>query len=472
MKNNTNKRRQFIKNIGMTAMGLSTMPAAAFSMKTWAAAAANNSALTDDYRALVCFYMFGGNDGFNMLVPKGDTEYAEYQTTRSNLALAQEDLLSINPLDNQGMEFGLHPSADGMQQLFEDGKLSFLCNVGTKLKSDTTVSNFQNQQNLPLSLFSHNDQTTQWMSANVEERSGIGWAGRIADMLGNENTNQNISMNVSLGNNPTFLRGEDTSSYSLTKFGPQALRHYSELSSPDNFHGQRTTALNSMFNHDYQDPFYNTYNGVFRNGIDSNSEYKAALDAFEDGGGLTSDFTEANSFSQNLKMVAKSIAIGEDLGFQRQIFFVQVGGFDQHDKLLVEHSESMSTVSTGLLEFNAALEELDMQDQVVTFSMSDFGRTLTSNGDGSDHAWGSNAIVMGGPVIGKSLFGDYPSLALGTDIEVGKGTLIPTMASDLYCAELAHWFGVPMSELGTIFPNLSEFFDASLGLLPVGFLNV
>ena len=481
MKNHIKKRRQFLKQIGLTALGVTAVPTSIFKLKTWAAAAANNSAVTNNYKALVCFYMFGGNDGFNMLVPKGTSEYGIYQTSRSNLALAQNELLSINPVYNQGMNFGLNPNTPGMQQLFESGKLSFICNVGTKLVNDTDITSYQNQENLPLSLFSHIDQTAQWQTAYVDQRSGIGWAGRIADLLSDTNTSQNISMNISLAGNTTFLRGNNTTDFSFTNQGVQLLRHYEHNHNniPIDFFGQRTGALDSLYNHDYQDPFYNNFNSIMRTGIDANIEYSEALTEFENAGGLSTNFSSAPQgykFSADLKMVANSIAIGPALGFNRQIFFVELGGFDNHDNLLHEHNRKMDEVSVGLTEFSAALEELNMQDNVVTFSMSDFGRTLTSNGTGvnagSDHGWGSNAIVMGGSVIGKSLFGTYPSLSLDNLLNVGKGILIPSTASDLYFAELALWFGVPQSELPTIFPNLYRFYDTSSTSLPIGFLTV
>jgi len=382
-------------------------------------------------------------------------------------------------VDSQNMSFGLNPNMAGVQQLFESGKLSFICNVGTKLDNDTTVASFQNQENLPLSLFSHSDQTAQWQTAHVEERVGIGWAGKIADMMADFNSNQNIPMNVSLAGNTTFLRGNTTADFSFSYQGIQLLRQYDPGSTVNNFFGQRTAAIDAMYNHNYQDPFYNNFNSVMRAGIDANIEYAEALAVFENAGGLTTDFslaTQGYKFSADLKMVAKSIAVGQSLGFNRQIFFVEVDGFDQHDNLVQVHNGKMDEISVGLAEFSAALDELNMQDHVVTFSMSDFGRTLTSNGEGvnagADHAWGSNAIVMGGPVIGQSLFGNYPSLALGSELDVGKGILIPSTASDLYFAELALWFGVPQSELPTIFPHLYRFYDTNSTNLPIGFLTV
>ncbi len=477
MKKYINNRRQFIKNLSMASLGLASMPSSIFKLKTWAAAAANNSNLSGGYKALVCFYMFGGNDGFNMLVPKGDEEHGAYKLTRSNLALEKNELLAINPVDNQNMEFGLHPNLSGLQSLFENEKLSFLCNIGTKLFPDTNKQNYIDQKDLPLSLFSHSDQTQQWQTGRVNERGGFGWAGRVADLMGSTNTNTNISMNVSIDDGTAFfLRGENTNGFSISSRAVQTMPGHNPISIPNSYTGLRTAAIDSMFDHDYHDPFYNSFNSIYKNGIESNLEFLAALNNFEAGGGLTTSFSTSEAgfqFSANLKRVAQTIAVAPSLGFERQIFFVHVGGFDNHKDLLTDHANRMKQVDTGLREFYAALEELDATEKVVTFSMSDFGRTLTSNGSsGTDHAWGSNAIVMGGPVIGRSLFGDYPELILNSDIDVGKGTLIPSLSSDLYCAELAHWFGVPKTDLDDIFPNLKNFYSTSSNDLPLGFLTV
>ncbi len=475
MKNYINKRRQFLKNIGLTALGASSVPASVFGLNTWAAAAANNSAITDDYKALVCINLFGGNDGFNMLVPHDNGAYGEYATSRGDLALSQEDLLTINPLGSNSGEFGLHPGMSEIKQLFEDEKLSFLCNIGTKTVAENTQFDFQNQINVPLSLMSHNEQGQQWQTAKYGERSGIGWAGKIADLFGDMgmNSNSNIPMNISMFGSPNFMRGEGTTHFNINKFGPTTF-HYPG-SNPDNFLGQRGIAFQEMFNHDYGNAFQNNYNSIFKNAIETNQEYKDALTAADD---IVTPFSPAD-FSQELKTVAKSISIGEEMGFNRQIFFLQISAFDTHKDLKVLHGGLMELISKGISEFIAALEEIGKDDCVATFTISDFGRTLTSNSSaGTDHAWGSNAIVAGGPVIGKTLFGDYPSLALNnSDViaDANRGILIPTTATDVYFAELAHWFGVPMSDLPMIFPNLCEFMPTGCVTssdLPLGFMNI
>lgn len=478
MKNYRKKRRQFIKQIALSTLGAASLPNSLFSLQSWAAAAADNSAnATGDYKALVCLNLFGGNDGWNMLAPKGQDEYLEYSTSRGILALPQDDLLLINPIDNQNLTLGLHPKMGKMQQLFEQGKLSFLCNIGTKLDPNTTVANFQNQENLPLSLMSHNEQGAQWHTARVTERSGIGWAGKIADLLEDTNTNDNIPMNISLFGTPVFMRGETTTNFNLSQFGPKNFQYLG--GSIGSFHELRSNAFQQMFDYNYDHAFDNNYNRIYRKGIETNSEFKAALDVFENSGGLTTTFSN-NFLSNNLKMVAKSIAIGENLGLKRQIFFVHAPAFDNHKDLLTEHGENMEILSEALMEFQTAMEELGKDDCVVTFSTSDFGRTLTPNSSlGSDHAWGSNAFVMGGssvdggPVIGQSLYGTFPSLNLSSNglmADTYRGIIIPTTSTDVYFAELAHWFGVSISDLNMVIPNIGTFMPTND--LPLGFLNI
>ena len=473
MKSYINSRREFIKNIAATSMGFSAMPASILALNSWSASAGNNIENCDDYKALVCFYMFGGNDGFNTLVPRGDAEYNQYLSARSSaLALPKEDLLAINPTINEsGYSLGLHPNLTGVQKLFDENKLSFISNVGTLLKKNTTITDYDNG-NVPLSLFSHTDQSQQWQTAIVKSRGKRGWAGLMADKFMDCNTNDKISMNISLGGNNIFQIGTLSDSFSVSSNGIIKLRGIG-YNGQTGLVGSKTTAINSLFDHDYQDPLYNNFSSIMKNGIDANAELSDLLNDFNNSGQLTSPFTTENpnyTFSKDLKHVASLIGMRETLGFKRQIFFVQVPAFDTHGELLLKHGGRMTDINLGLSEFYAALEELQIDDKVVTFSMSDFGRTLSTNGDGSDHAWGSNAFVMGGPIKGGNVFGKYPSLELGNDLDVGRGSLIPTTASDLYFAELALWFGVPKSELPDLFPNIGEFYDIASNQPPMGFI--
>ncbi len=467
-------RRKFIKNLACTGLGFSTIPSSLLSLKSWASAAASTAADCQDYKALVCFYMFGGNDGFNTLIPKGDTEYLEYKKSRSNLSIPQDQIIALDPiLNSSGRALGLHPKLTGVKDLFKNEKLSFISNVGTLIKSETSKIDYQNGL-VPQSLFAHNEQIQQWQTGVTNSRGKYGWAGQIADLMMDCNTNEKISLNISLGGNNIMQSGSTTSSFASSSGGPLALRGIG-YHGQDGIVGARTTAINSIFNHDYSDYFYNNYSQIFREGNAGTLELKNAIQQFETEGGLNTTFSNGDlgfSLSADLEYVAKVMANRENLGFKRQIFFVQVPAFDTHANLINLHSDRMNVVDHGLSEFYTALEELGLEDNVITFSMSDFGRTLTSNGTGSDHAWSSNAFVMGGKVKGKNIFGTYPSLELGNNAEVGRGTIIPEIASDRYLSELALWFGVAKSDLPLIFPNIREFYDISSSEPPLGFIEL
>ena len=465
---NNMSRRKFIGD-SCAALGYTTLFSSLINLKAMAATAMDNSSLItfgEDYKALVCVSLAGGNDSFNMLIPKGDSEYNEYATTRSNLAIPQNDILQINPNTSDGRTFGLHPSMPDMHQMFESGNLAFLSNVGTLIEP-TTKTQMQNESvKTPLGLFSHSDQQQQWQTGRPHERSNTGWGGKIADLVQSMNSNNNISMNISLRGTNIFQRGNDTVPYAINNRGSIGISNYGRSGQ---FNELKTAALNTMLERDYQDVYKNAYKNTIKTSNDSNLEFQSAIDAISD---FSTIFPEDNNLAAQLRMVAKTIASRDTLGFSRQIFYVHIGGWDHHDELLISQSDKLTEVNQALKYFNDVLTELNMNDSVTTFSVSDFARTLTSNGNGTDHAWGGNAFMMGGAVNGKEIYGTYPSLVLNDDVNVNGSVIIPTTSADSYMAELALWFGVPASELTTIFPNLSNFYDTSSSVPPIGFMNM
>lgn len=466
-KNNIS-RRKFLGQ-SCAALGYTTMFSSLINLKAMAATATNNSSIISlggDYKALVCLMLGGGNDSFNMLIPRGSNEYNEYATTRSNLAIPQNQILPINPNTSDGRAFGLHPSIPDMQQSFENGHLAFLSNVGTLIEPSTKTEIKNDIVKTPLGLFSHSDQVQQWQTGRPHERTNIGWGGRIADLVQSMNSNQNISMNVSLKGSNTFQRGNQIIPYAIKNSGSIGLRGYDGQSS---FNQLKTQALNSMLERDYQDIFKNTYKNTIKSSNDSNLEFQAAVDGISE---FSTIIPEDNNLAEQLRMVAKTIASRDTLGFSRQTFFVRVGGWDHHDELLINQADKLAEVNAALKYFNGVMNELNTNDCVTLFSVSDFARTLTSNGNGTDHAWGGNAFMMGGAVRGKEIYGDYPVLALNSDVDLRNGVMIPTTPADLYMAELALWFGVPASDLTTIFPNISNFYDTNSGTPPIGFMNM
>lgn len=465
MKRKNISRRKFIRQAGFSIMGASALfsPAGPLRAISSAALGLGNSG-RGPYKAMVCLLLSGGNDSFNMLIPRGNSEYNEYAVTRSNLAIPQDQLIPINPLTPDGNDYGLHPGMPELAALFNDGKASFISNVGTLIRPTTKEEILNGTADLPLGLFSHADQVQQWQTAYTHERSAIGWGGRIADVMHNVNANQNISMNISLSGSNIFENGEVITEFVIDRHGGSGIWGYGGDWAYDQI---RTGAINAMLNNQYSDIYKQTYINTIKKSNDANLEFMEAIDSIPE---FDTQFSD-NDLSQSFYMIAKSIAAKDILGFDRQIYFVNFSGWDHHDELLNNQAEMLPVVSKALEEFNAVMEELGMIDKVVTFTMSDFGRTLTSNGNGTDHAWGGNAIVMGGAVNGQEIFGNFPSLVLDNPLDIGDGILIPTTSIDEYMAEVAMWFGLDNENTSNIFPNLSNFYDINSGVPPIGFLN-
>ena len=416
-----------------------------------------------DYKALVCLFFGGGIDSFNVLVPRGPAEHAEYAAVRRDLALPQDLLLPIAPATPDGREYGLHPNMPEIQALFGQNRVAMLANVGTLVEPMTLQQYNNGTARRPLGLFSHSDQSMHWQTSIPDRRTAVGWAGRMADVLGDVNNNPNISMNISLSGSNVFQSGNVSAHYTITQNGSRGLRGYNGQSLLDQV---RTEAIDSMLAMNYQHLFEQTFATRMRGAIDAHLEFSAAIDALQPMQTLFSD----TGLSQTFRMIAQTIAARETLGMTRQTFFVQVGGWDHHDEVLLNQEQMLPVVSVALGEFNSALVELGVDNDVTTFTASDFGRTLTSNGRGSDHAWGGNHIVMGGAVNGGDIYGSYPSLYEGNSLDTGRGRLIPTTSVDEYFAELALWFGVPRRDLELVLPNVSRFYDPASSSPPLGLL--
>lgn len=461
-------RRKFIKNAGCAALGSTTLLSTLLNLKALGAASIFNSSVSanNDYKALVCILLSGGADTFNMLVPKEENEYGIYAQTRSNMALDRASLRDLQVQNTSGRNFGVHPAMLYMQDLFNTGDLAFVSNIGTLIKPVSKQEIFSNSVPLPLGLFSHSDQVMQWQTGVPHDRGGAGWGGKIADMLRDVNENQQLSMNLSLAGTNIFQVGNRTVEYTLDReFGSIGI-----LRNQDWIGDLQNVAINNMLDKTYADPFKQSYKETIRIARDGQQQIQNVL------GQLTPFQTSFSNtpLSQNMHMIAKMIASRESLGMKRQIFFVDYGGWDNHDELLTTQESLLLDLDNALHEFYSVIkDELQIENQVTTFNISEFARTLTSNGNGTDHAWGSNVFVLGGAVKGQNIYGEYPLLNLGNSnpLEVGGGVLIPTTSADSYFAELALWFGVPESDLNLIFPNLNNFYSQGTGS-PIGFLNL
>ena len=455
-------RRAFIGQASCAAVGSTTFLSTLMSLNGVNASAGYHN--SGDYKALVCLLLAGGNDSFNMLPPIGLSEYQEYAVTRGGLALDRNTLLTLANGSNNGRTLGLHPSMINLQQLYNHGKAAFLSNVGSLVEPTNLSNDRSGLAKLPLGLFSHVDEIAHWQTSTPNDRGRLGWAGRMADLLCSVNANQNISMNISMSGTNLFQTGNTVSPYTLTKNGSMGITGYDENNLLNKI---RKSSLDSILSEHYQNLFELTYRDILKQSQDSHISYQNAVNNISP---LQTVFNPQNALALDLKVVAQTIAARADLGMSRQVFFVNYGGWDHHDEVLNNQSKMLRIVDEAVGQFYSATEELGIENDVTTFTISDFGRTLTSNGNGSDHAWGGNHFIIGGAVNGNQIFGTYPDLSLGSGLDVGRGRLIPTTASDQYFAELALWFGVPKSELDMVLPNVNTFVNLSDTTPPIGFL--
>ena len=422
-----------------------------------------------EYRALVCLFLSGGNDSFNMLVPRGASEYAEYALVRQDLALpaagSPGGILPINPTNVGGMQFGVHPNMPELQALFEAGHAAFVANVGTLIEHVTKAQVDAGLANLPLGLFSHSDQIEQWQTSLPNARTGVGWAGRMGDLLKSLNATEKVSMNVSLAGSNVWQSGLSTFEYAITSNGAVGMTGYQSGYVTNGGLSQiRSGAVDGQLANTYSNLFAQTFATSKRNALEAYDLFSSATATPPPG------TFPGSSLGQQLRRVAQTIAGRVALGMTRQTFFVSVGGWDHHDEVILNQQTMLADVSAAVGAFYDSLTQLGVQNQVTLFTASDFGRTLTSNGRGSDHAWGGNHFVVGGDVDGKKIYGQFPSLYEDNPLDVGRGRLIPTTSVDEYFAELALWLGVNKSSLPLVLPNINVFYDTNSSSWPLGML--
>lgn len=411
------------------------------------------AATAADYKALVCVFLYGGNDYANTLVTYDQPSYDQYAALRPALAYARTalDATALTPVQAlpDARQYALAPELAPLLPLFNSGRLAGVLNVGPLIQP-TTKQQFQ-ARNVPLppKLFSHNDQQSIWQSS-APEGAPSGWGGRIGDLFMQGNGQSTFTC-VNVSGNAVFLSGRQAVQYQVSSSGSVALRGLTS-----NLYGSRacSDALRALMTAQSDHLFEAEYTRVVRRSIDANALLTTNLAPAT---AITTVFPTGNSLADQLKLVARMIASADALGAKRQVFFVSLGGFDTHDALLTRHPALLTSVAGAMSAFHAATEELGVASQVTTFTASDFGRTLTGNNDGSDHGWGSMHFVMGGAVNGQRLYGTPPAVANNGPDDVGQGRLLPTTAVDQYAATLAKWFGATDADLLTVLPNLANF---------------
>lgn len=461
------QRREFLRRSAQLGLAGVAAPWALNLAALGEAAAADSSG---GYKALVCVFLYGANDYGNTLVPVDATGHANYVTLRGGLAgsgsglatardaLAATTLTPRVPITGSGayggIQLAMAPQLSPLKALWDAGQLGWLLNAGTLIQP-TTLAQYKAQSvPLPPKLFSHNDQQSVWQSSGAEG-STKGWGGAIGDLFLNANSNATFTC-INASGNAVFMTGQSAVQYQVSTSGAVPVNGIQST-----LYGSSacSTALRNLITASRTHWMEAETTRVANRSILAETSVKAAL-------ANPTPFTTVfgtGSLERQLAMVARLIAGRSSLGAQRQVFFVSLGGFDNHDFLLDTHPLLLTQVGAALASFQAAMTELGVADRVTAFTASDFGRTLTSNGDGSDHGWGSHHLVMGGAVKGQRFWGGMPVLGNNGPDDVGQGRLLPTSSVDQLAATLAKWFGVADSELASVVPNIGNFGSKDLG---------
>ena len=445
-------RRAFLQRAGALAAAGSAAPWALNLAALGEAAAATAS----DYKALVCVFLYGGNDHANTLVPYDSASYTAYSGMRPTLAYARDDLAATVLRPTLALpdarQYALAPPLAPLLPLFDAGRLGVLLNVGT-LVGPTTKAQYAAGSGLPPTLFSHNDQQSVWQSSSPEGATS-GWGGRIGDLLASGNGNATFTcMNVA--GNAVFLSGRSVVQYQVGPAGPLPLNPAQGTLFGS---AQCAAALRALVTAPQTELFASEYGRVMARALDAGDQLRAAL-------GTTPSLpgADSNPLAAQLQLVARTIANAQAIGARRQVFFVAQGGFDNHSNLADAHPPLLAAVSQALQAFHSATLDLGVDTQVTTFTASDFGRTTTAT-DGSDHGWGGMHFVLGGAVQGGRFYGAAPVVANGGPDDVGQGRLLPSTSVDQYAATLGRWFGLDDAQLLDVLPNLRNW-DAAVRTL-------
>ncbi len=465
----TISRRKFLGQASCAAVGSTAFLSTALNLGMINTVSARphivgNSA---DHKAIVCILLAGGCDTHNVLVPTGGSDvsgpYADYKATRGpSLTLDRDNPADLLPLKD--VDYHVHAGMSLVQAMFDSKDLSFVSNIGTLIEPIQSIADYESGvKKLPLGLYSHSDQIMQWQTSIPQTRTAVGVGGRMADLLQDMNSIPEVSMNISLSGKNQFQAGNQYNEYSIKRnvtadnVGFDGFPEW--WSNRGLMTDLRNTVINNMAEKQYANIFEKTIGSLTSQTQGSIEIMRTALANLVP---LGTPFNPKNNLALDLKKIAELISVQNFLGANRQIFFVTYGGWDHHDNVIANQARMLPIVSEALSQFNASMKDIGKHEDVLTFTISDFARTLTSNGNGSDHGWGGNQIIMGGPIKGGEIFGTYPSLALNSDYNVSeRGRMIPTTSVDEFYAEVALWFGASPNDLDYILPNLGNFYSGS-----------
>jgi uncharacterized protein (DUF1501 family) len=464
-------RRAFMRSM-LSLVGSSAVPFT-LNLAAMGEAAAQSSS---DYKALICLYMAGGNDGFNTVLPIDTDFWAQYESLRTNgaesIALPKvgtpTGVLPILPINSQGRKFALHPAMGEVQSLFNNGKAAIIANVGT-LTHPISIDQYRNNENVPGKLFSHNDQQSFWQSDGLEGTS-VGWGGRLGDVF-EASYGASTFTCISASGNAVFLSGNQARQYQVSTSGTPPITNLNNslfgVPAASNSLKAIVTAQTANGN-----IFQNEYAKVVERAIQAQQALSGAMLPSGDSGipapqpytNPNTKVAATNPLALQLQTVARIIGGRDKLSIKRQVFYVSLGGFDTHDGQKANQADLLAKISHAVGYFYGVLGT-DMSNQVTLFTASDFGRTFLSNGDGTDHGWGSHHFVFGGAVNGQKIYGDFPKTAIDPELDVGSGALLPTTSVDQYGATLADWLGVTATQMPGVFPNIINFSEQNLGFM-------
>jgi len=485
-------RRQFLGETSCAAIGSTSVLTTLLNL-TMANHAAAQGGFGDQRKALVCVFLSGGCDTFNMLVPRDQPGgYDEYAASRSGLAIPRNQLLPLNFTDTLGRSYGLHPSCTRLAEMFNGmggdlnkKRVALVANVGTLIEPIPDKNAYLNGTiAVPKALFSHRDQIEQWQTSVPQGMQVLsGWGGRAADVIHSAyNTEQTagyyMPMNFSLSGNSAFQIGQSEGQFVITSGGALS---FTGADGNSSVHQAKREALletvASPIEDHYRNLFQRTHGRITSNSIERGIEFQSRFDTPGSLNGQNVETVLANAgfpnhwLSERFKAALKTIAIRETLKLRRQTVFIDFPGWDHHSELLTNHRNMLLTLDRVLYAFQQSLEALGLANDVLTFTCSDFGRTLRSNGQGTDHAWSGHQIVMGGPVAGGVIRGTYPSVAIDGPDDIGRGgRIFPKLSADEYFCELLRWFGVTAGDMDMVLPNITNFYNPASATHPVGFL--
>ena len=496
---NLQTRRDFFRQAACAAVGTLSVAATLRDLRLINTAVGQVGAFPD-YKALVCIFLSGGNDSNNLIVPMG-VDYGNYSAVRQDLALPEASLNALSPLVSDGHTYGLHPVGGRLATLFNEGKMAMLFNTGPLIHPVTRAQYQAKSVPTPPQLFSHSDQVTHWMTSLPDQPPSTGWAGRVADLLNPlqyqllqdgtpTSASSKIALCASLAGANTLEVGRLFSQYHVSTSGAVTLSGVT---------GNRLQSVQDILTLGTTNLQRGAIAGVHTRAISVGSTLNSAIDPYADILEKKSDGTTTGTWVWNtgltglypngqvggfpttnlgkqLKMIARLIAGRVPLNMQRQIFFASVGGYDTHtaqigtsaaptDTTVGSHANLLKEVNDAVFAFQRAMEQISISQGVTAFTASDFGRTLPTNGQGSDHGWGSHHFIVGGAVRGQRTYGKFPTLQVNGPDDTSTGRWIPTTSVDQYSSTLAKWFGVSSSDMATVFPNIGHFATADLGFM-------